>query len=233
MLIKKEKYIYKYLKYFLLIFLLVFIFYFKSSIINNILIISQKYFYKENLILIIPSEKEELESLRIESKLLKVENQKLREEYVVSDLEDKPAFVYLILGESTLYGDFYVSVPKGKTTYKGMNIFSTGNILVGKVSEISEYFMKVVRLGTDKSFIVSTLESEETFELHSLSSGLYVGSVSGGNKTSVGDVVVLKGYPKAVVGTVVEIVKGDSALSNVFVRTPYNINNKEFFYVTQ
>jgi hypothetical protein len=49
----------------------------------------------------------------------------------------------------------------------------------------------------------------------------------------VGDTIVLKGYPKIIVGTVVDIEENGTPLNNIFVRTPYNLNNKEIFYVIQ
>jgi sRNA-binding protein len=54
-----------------------------------------------------------------------------------------------------------------------------------------------------------------------------------GSKISVGDQVVLKGYPKAVVGTVSEITKNEGTFSLVYVRAPYNVFEKEIFYVLQ
>jgi hypothetical protein len=121
----------------------------------------------------------------------------------------------------------------GKTPYVGMNIFAPDNVVVGQVDEILPNSMKIGKLGQDRTFIASSLENEESVELQSLGMGLYYGKVSGGSKISLGDTIVLKGYPKAIVGTVVEVQKGDTSLSNIFVRTPYNINNKEIFYVIQ
>jgi hypothetical protein len=57
--------------------------------------------------------------------------------------------------------------------------------------------------------------------------------VAAGSKISVGDQIVLKGYPKAVVGMVNEVVKNEGTLSTVFVRAPYNIYSKEILYVLQ
>lgn len=182
---------------------------------------------------ITPTEKEEYASLKVENALLKDENKKLKEEFDVMDVIENKSPVYMLLGESSIYGDFYVSLPKEKTPYVGMNIFSTGNLVVGQVEEVLPTSLKVGKLGQNKSFIANSLENEESLELQSLGVGLYYGKVSGGSKISLGDTVVLKGYPKAIVGNVVEIQKNDTPLSNIFVRTPYNINNKEIFYVVQ
>jgi hypothetical protein len=171
--------------------------------------------------------------LRAENNVLRDENKKVREAFSVGDIEDTRALVYMLLGKSSIYGSFYTSLPMGKTPYVGMNIFAPDNVVVGQVDEILPNSMKIGKLGQDRTFIASSLENEESVELQSLGMGLYYGKVSGGSKISLGDTIVLKGYPKAIVGTVVEVQKGDTSLSNIFVRTPYNINNKEIFYVIQ
>lgn len=233
MIVKKEKKFTKYIKYILLFVFLVLAFLFRKHVVNYFLIISTKIHRQETETELTLTEREELNQLRIENKILKDENEKVRSEFSVGLIDETKAPVYMLLGESTFYGDFYVSMPSNKTPYKGMNIFSEGNIVVGQVEEILKNSMKVSRLGQSRSFIAEVEESEESLELQSLGSGLYVGSVSGGSKISLGDTVVMKGYPKAIVGTVVEVAKGNTSLSNIFVRTPYNVNNREIFYVIQ
>lgn len=232
MLEKKQNKSLQYLKYFLSFIALVLIFVFKTEVANFLINIKLKWLGTTNPELTIP-EREELGALRIENKLLKNENEEVRNEFSVGAIDEKHTPVYLLLAKSDLYGDFYTTIPKDKTVYNGMNILSTGNIVIGQVIEILDNSLKVERLGQEKTFIGTSLEVDEFLELKSLSSGLYVGTVPGGSRVSVGDTIVLKGYPKAVVGTVVEITKSDTSLSNVFVRTPYNIQSKEIFYVIQ
>jgi hypothetical protein len=114
-----------------------------------------------------------------------------------------------------------------------MNIYSHGNVLVGAVEEVLKTSLFVTRLGQNKSFLAESNEVDEQLELLSLGNGLYAGSVAAGSKISVGDQIVLKGYPKAVVGMVNELVKNEGTLSTVFVRSPYNIYEKQIFYVLQ
>jgi cell division protein FtsB len=233
MLIKKEKNYSIYIKIGLLVIVIVLIFVFRNKFISSYIYLDQRYFQKSQPIDINQTEREELGRLRTENKVLKDENEKLKQEYFGDATSSQRTLVHMLLGESTLYGNFFVNLPKNKTPYIGMNIFSDGDVVVGQVSEILPTSLKVDKLGQNKTFIANSLENEESIELGSLGSGLYVGTVPGGSKISLGDTIVLKGYPKAVVGTVVEIGKGDSSLSSVYVRTPYNINNKEIFYVLQ
>ncbi len=233
MLVKKENKSIKYLKIFLLILFFIIVFIFRDKFTNLFLISYQKLFSQNLNTQTTETEKEELGRLRVENKLLKDEIKKVREGFFVGDINESKSIVYMLLGESSLYGDFYTSMPKNKTPYVGMNILSEGNIVIAQVTEILQNSLKVKRLGQGKSFIAISLESEESFELKSSGIGLYSGTVSGGSKISLGDTIVLKGYPKTVVGTVVEIEKSATALSNIFVRTPYNIANKEIFYVIQ
>jgi hypothetical protein len=233
MLVKKENNFFKYFKFVLMFLVLVFIYFYSAFFTNFILYLPQKFFNLNNTESLTQTEREELASLRIENKILQDEVDRVRNEFSVGIIDEKKSPVYMLLGESSLYGDFYISKPVDKTPYKGMNIFSNGNIVVGQVEEILNNSLKVSRLGQGKSFIASTLEDEESLELRSLGSGLYVGNVSGGSKIKVDDTVVLKGYPKAVVGKVVEVGKTNTSLSNIFVQTPYNISNKQIFYVIQ
>lgn len=233
MLVKKEKKITKYFKYLLLVvFFGVAVFY--RTFFINLFFKSLSYLKVDSQnVELSSSEREEFESLKIENKILQDENSKILEEFSIVDTEDTKYPVFMLLGESSLYGTFYVTLPKDRTPYKGMNIFANGNIVVGQVEEILPSALKIAKLGQNSSFIANSLENEESIELQSLGSGLYFGTVSGGSNISLGDSIVMKGYPKAIVGTVVEIEKGDTSLSNIFVRTPYNTNNKEIFYVIQ
>jgi len=233
MLIKKESKNLKYLKIFLLLLFLVIMYIFSSKITDFFFLSFQNFFPHDADVVLTSSEYEELGKLRVENKILADENKKIRDEFSVGLIDEVKSPVFLLLSESFVYGDFFVSVPKDKTTYIGMNIFSTGNVVVGQVTEILENTLRVKKLGDGKSFIAESMENEESLELQSLGTGLYFGKVSGGSKISLGDTIVLKGYPKAVVGAVVEIEKGDTALSNIFVRAPYNLDNKEIFYVIQ
>ena len=189
----------------------------------------------ENLVLSI-NEREELENLRVENETLKNNLKDLKEE--INLIEDglEPTYVKMLgvsAGAGDFYGSFYVTYPKDKTVYKGMNIYTSSNVLVGTVEEVLKNSLFITRLGQNKSFLAESDEVKERLELSSLSNGLYVGSVAGGTKISVGDQVVLKGYPKAVVGSVSEIQKNEGTLSTVFVRAPYNIYQKQIFYVLQ
>ncbi len=233
MIIKRESKISKYLKFILIIVFFVLAFIFRKHFVDSFVSVKTYIFSSQPEAELTPTEREELSQLRIDNKILKDENEEIREEFSVGIIDEVRSPVYMILGESSFYGDFYVSLPKEKTPYKGMNVFATGNIVVGQIEEILAKSIKVSRLGQNKTFIANSLENEESLELKSLGSGLYVGSVSGGSKISLGDNIVMKGYPKAIVGTVVEITKGETALSSIYVRTPYNVNNKEIFYVIQ
>ncbi len=233
MLVKKQNKNIKYLKIFLLVLFFVVATIFHVQFINLFFSAYQKFYPIREDTKITETEKEELGRLRVENNLLKDENKKIREGFSVGGFDESKSLIYMLLGESSLYGDFYTSFPKNKTPYVGMNIFSEGNIAIAQVSEILPNSLKVKRLGQGKTFIATSLETEESLELKSFGIGLYSGTVAGGSKISLGDTVVLKGYPKAVVGTVVEIEKSSTSLSNVFVRTPYNIANKEIFYVIQ
>lgn len=233
MLVKKEQYLFKYFKFLLFLVFVIAVFVYKTFFINLFITAKNVISSSKTSEVLTVDEREELEELRLENKILKDENFKVREEFSVGLIDEVKVPVYLLLGESTLYGDFYTSFPNGKTPYKGMNVFANGNIVVGQVEDILDTSLRVSRLGQTKTFIASSLENEETLELQSLGSGLYIGKVSGGSKILNGDTIVMKGYPKAIVGSVVEITKTNSSLSNVFVRTPYNINHKEMFYVVQ
>ncbi len=233
MLIKKENNKFKYLKLFTFLLFLSVVFIFRTKIIDFFFLSYQNFFTNTYAGVLTPDEYQELASLRVENKILADENKKIRDEFSVGIIDESRAPVYMLLSESFIYGDFYVSLPIDKTPYIGMNIFSSGNVVIGQVSEILTSSLRVKKLGQGKSFIANSLENEESLELQSIGSGLYFGKVSGGSKIVLGDTIVLKGYPKAVVGTVVEIEKNDTPLSNIFVRTPYDINNKEIFYVIQ
>ncbi len=161
------------------------------------------------------SEKEELEKLRVENESLKnaIDDLKLEINLIEDGLE--PTYVRM-LGTNIVsnlvadyYGSFYVTYPKDKTVYKGMNVYSHGNVLVGTVEEVLKTSLFVNRVGQNKSFFVESAEVDEELELGALGNGLYVGSVAAGSKISVGDQIVLKGYPKAVVGMVNEVVKNE------------------------
>lgn len=185
------------------------------------------------------SERDELESLRVENETLKNNLADLKEEINLMEDGLEPTYVKMlgrtVLGEmaSNYYGSFYVTYPKDKTVYKGMNVYSHGNVLVGTVEEVLKTSLFVNRIGQNKTFLAESAEADEELELGALGNGLYAGSIAAGSKISVGDQIVLKGYPKAVVGMVNEVVKNDGTLSTVFVRAPYNVYNKEIFYVLQ
>lgn len=185
------------------------------------------------------TEREELESLRVENETLKNNLSDLKEEINLMEDGLEPTYVKMlgrtVLGEmaSNYYGSFYVTYPKDKTVYKGMNVYSHGNVLVGTVEEVLKTSLFVNRIGQNKTFFAESAEVDEELELGALGNGLYVGSVAAGSKISVGDQIVLKGYPKAVVGMVNEVVKNEGTLSTVFIRAPYNVYSKEIFYVLQ
>jgi cell division protein FtsB len=233
MIIKRKSNTAKYVKFGVFILFLVLIFIFRARFVNAVLFLEQKYFFKNQPTELMLPEREELQNLRVENATLKTQIKNLQNEITASSTDEKHFPVFMLMGDSNIYGDFFVSLPKNITPYIGMNIFSTGNVVVGTVSEILPTALKIDRLGQGKIFTASSDDGEETVELQSLGSGLYVGQVSGGSKLSVGDNIVLRGYPKGVIGTVVEIDKNDTSLSNVFVRSPYNINDKEIFYVIQ
>jgi len=230
---KKDNNLFLYVKYILFIVIIVLLFIFRNYFVTIFLGVKNKFFSSQVETSLTVSEREELNTLRVENKVLKDENTKVREEFSIGIIDESPSSIYLLLEQSSLYGDFYVTLPKNKTIYKGMNIFSSGNVVVGQVVEILPNALKIERLGQNKSFIATSMEGEEFIEFRSLSSGLYAGTVGGGSNVSLGDTIVLKGYPKAIVGTVVEIAKGDNSLSIVYVRTPYNIQKKQMFYVLQ
>lgn len=185
------------------------------------------------------SERDELESLRVENGTLRDNLNDLREEINLMEDGLEPTYIKMlgrsVVGEmaSDYYGSFYVTYPKDKTVYKGMNVYSHGNVLIGTVEEVLKTSLFVNRLGQNKTFFAESSEVDEELELGALGNGLYIGSVAAGSKISVGDQIVLKGYPKAVVGMVNEVVKNDGTLSTVYVRAPYNVYNKEIFYVLQ
>lgn len=233
MIVKKENKFKKIFPYIILAIVVAFIYIFRVKSVNFILNIKEMYFMDKESQILTLGEKEELNALRSENNVLRDENKKVREEFQVGEIDEVKSAVYLLLSQSSLYGDFYVTLPSNKTVYKGMNIFSTGNVVVGTVTEVLPNSLRVERLGQNKTFIASSLEEDESIEFKSLSAGLYAGNAAGGSKVSVGDTIVLKGFPKAIVGTVVEVSKSDTSLSVVFVRTPYNIQNKEMFYVLQ
>lgn len=217
----------------LLLVFAILLFVFRFRITDFVLKNYQIFFHPEENIELTISEKEELVSLRVENKILRDENKKIRDEFSVATSGEEMSPVYMLLGENSFYGNFFITLPKNKTPYIGMNVFAYGNVVVGQVEEILPNSLKVSKLGQTKKFIANSLENEESIELQSLGAGLYYGTVSGGSKISVDDTIVIKGYPKAIVGSVVEVQKGDSSLSNIFVRTPYNIQQKEIFYVIQ
>jgi cell shape-determining protein MreC len=233
MLIKSQKNKSVYIKIVALFIFFVAAIIFRQKFISSLLSFYQIFFPVAEVEILTQTEKEELAALRVENKILKDENKKLNEEFLISDVDEQKSVVQMLLGESQLYGDFFVNIPQKKTPYVGMSILSSGNIVVGQVEEILPNALKVRRMGTGKTFIGNSLESEESIELSSLGVGFYVGKVSGGSKIVVGDTIVLKGYPKIIVGTVVDIEENGTPLNNIFVRTPYNLNNKEIFYVIQ
>jgi len=233
-MIIRQKNNYKfYFKTGLVIVFLILIFVFKSFFTNFFLNLKERYFYIDRTLAPTSAELEELSYLRVQNQLQREELQMVREEFSINYPEENVSPVYLLLARSTIYGDFYVTLPKDKTAYKDMNIFSTGNIVVGQVVEVLDNSLRIEPLGQDKSFIGTSLEGDESVELKSQSLGLYTGNISGGSKIALGDSIVLKGYPKAIVGVVVEITEDQSALSTIYVRTPYSLQTKEIFYVLQ
>jgi cell division protein FtsB len=234
MILKKGKVINKLFVVMFTLAPLVAMFYFKAFLLDKLF--SSFYFLNkqdEKVLELSTTERENYEILKIENQILEDENRKLRDEFSVGIIDEPKAPVFMLLGENLLYGDFFVSFPKNKSAYKGMNIFTTGNVVVGQVEEMYASSLKIGRLGQTKPFIGTDLQTEESVELRSLSNGLYFGNVSGGSKVEVGDLIVLKGYPKAVVGEVVEVNKTNTSLSNVLVRAPYNTFSKEIFYVVR
>ena len=179
------------------------------------------------------SERVELERLRVENVTLKNQMNDIRKEINLMEDGLSPTYVEMLAKEMSFYGSFYVTYPKDKTVYKGMNIFSHGNVVVGQVEEVFPNSLFVSRLGQNKTFLAESADVKEQLELSSLGSGLYVGQMTGGSKISVGDSIVLKGSPKAVIGTVSEIAKGENTVSTIYVRAPYNIYEGEIFYVLQ
>lgn len=179
------------------------------------------------------SEKEELEKLRVENSVLKLDMKDLKKE--INLIEDglEPTYVKMLGKEVVYYGSFYITYPKNKTVYKGMNVYSHGNVLVGQVEDVLDNSLFVTRLGQNKSFFAESQDTKEQLELSSIGGGQYTGQLVSGSKISVGDNIVLKGYPRAFVGMVSEIVKNENSNSTIFVRTPYNIYEKEIFYVLQ
>jgi cell shape-determining protein MreC len=233
MQIKKDKSYFLYFKIILIFIFFILALIFRTQFTGFVFNFYKKVFPMDSALVLTPDEREELGQLRVENKVLKDENKKVRQEFSVGEIDEKKATVYMLLGQSTIYSDFYVSLPEDKTPYVGMNIFSSGNVVIGQVAEILSNSLKIKRLGQDKTFIANSLENDDPVELQSLSDGLYFGKVSGGSKIVTGDTIVMKGYPKAVVGTVVDIQKGDAAQSTIYVRAPYDLNNKEIFYVLQ
>jgi cell shape-determining protein MreC len=220
--------------------ILIIIFWFRQSLVDSVWGAYIRYFnYSEKLANGLgQSEKEELERLRVENETLKNNIADLKEE--INLIEDglEPTYIKMlggVVGESAAdyYGSFYVTYPKDKTVYRGMNVYTSGNVLVGTVEEVLKTSLFVTRLGQNKTFLAESAEVDEQLELSSLGSGLYMGSIAAGSKISVGDQIYLKGYPRAVVGMVGEIVKNEGTLSTVYVRAPYDIYKKEIFYVLQ
>jgi hypothetical protein len=224
------------LKYFVVIVLILFFsvsYIYRTPVMNFFTKTYILFFQKDINIELTLSEKEELVTLREKVKILEDNEKKLSEEYQMIPDGLKPSFVKMLYLNSNFYSDFYVTHPKDKTVYKGMNILAGGNILVGQVDEVLDSSLRVTRIGKNESFIANGLESEESLELKSIGVGFYASSVSASSKFAVGDTIVLKGTPKIVVGNIVDIVKNDSSVMQVFVRAPYNLATKEIFYVLQ
>lgn len=230
---KKQRKFSKYVKYLILFTVIIFGIIFRAKVVGFYFSLKQRYFLGQVQTELLLTEREELNALRVENKVLRDENKKIQDEFSIAPIDEAQSPILMLMNGSRLYGAFYSSLPKNKTPYKGMNVFSEGNVLVGTVDEILPTSMRIEKLGQNKTFVANSLENDESLELSSLGSGLYIGNAPSGSKISLGDTMVQKGYPKAIIGTVVEVQKGDSSLSNVFVRTPYNIDDKEIFYVIQ
>ncbi len=222
------------LKIILSIFIFSIIFVFKNKFSEKFIYFKNEFFsFYRTSQEISQTEKDELSSLRLKNNVLEIENRKLHETFLADNSVIKPSFVKFLLGPSTLYGDFYVSLPDSKTVYVGMNLYTSNNIVVAQVDNIFPNSLRATYLGQNKSFIATAQESGESLELRSLGSGLYFAKTPSTNSVNVGEPVVLKGFPKAIVGEVVEIKKGEDSISNVFVRSPQDLSKVEIFYVSQ
>ncbi len=176
-------------------------------------------------------ERDELNLLRQKNKVLEKDNKNLQSNLGIVSQNQNMSVVKLLLMHSDFYGDFYTSLPKEKTPYKGMNIYANGNIVVGQVKEILDTSLKVGNLAVGIGVIAQDIETGEFMEIHALGNGLYNASIPSGSKIKIGSQIVMKGYPKAIVGEVTELNKSENSLSNVIIQAPYNILAKDIYYV--
>ncbi len=216
----------------LIVLILIFFFssvFFRIKIINFVL---NRFTTNSNLELSL-TEREELKLLKQKNKILEVDNKNLQNNLGILNDEPKPSFVKSLIFHSNFYGDFYTTLPKDKTPYKGMNVFANGDVVVGQIIEVLDNSLKVGNLAVGSGVIVEDLETNEFLEIHALGNGLYSASLSGGSKIAVGSQIVMKGFPRAIVGEVTEVNKTGSSLTNILIQAPYNILTKDIYYVIQ
>jgi cell shape-determining protein MreC len=221
-----------------ILFLIIIIFLFRKNL-SPLFIKSLNYFDFKQSFLQTNTTNEELKILQTELVLLKSENNELKkltsesQHSSSTEITTKLIPLELLASKSNIYNSFWGEIPKNSTSSVAVGnfVYSRDNIIIGKISYISDNKIKVDFLGSTDSFIAETLESKESLELKANGIGLYTGKISKASEIKNGDIVIIKNKENAIVGNVIDITDDNSSMIIVWVRTPQNINKVKTFYV--
>lgn len=174
---------------------------------------------------------EENALLQSQSQLLSVENKRLENELSLLATDTVRIPIRLAGGASRVYGSTYILDDKRVSMYEGKYVYARGDVLVGSLGASEGNFLKLNFLGSGQAFIAEVLSTGEIVELTSSGVGFYKGTLPKSSQVAVGETIVMKGFPKAIVGTVSSVETDSSSLTTMWVRAPINILKTEIFYV--
>jgi hypothetical protein len=174
---------------------------------------------------------EENNLLQSQSQVLSVENKRLENELGLLATDTVRVPVRLAGGASRVYGSTYILDDKRVSMYEGKYVYARGDVLVGSLGPSEGNFLKLNFLGIGQAFIAEVLSTGEIVELTSSGIGFYKGTLPKSSQVAVGETIVMKGFPKAIVGTVSSVETDSSSLTTMWVRAPINLLKTEIFYV--
>lgn len=176
------------------------------------------------------SPQEDIQSLKDSLLVVSEQNRRLEKELGFVDLEKRQIPVKLLAAKSRVYGNAFLNV-EGLNVYPGDFVYARGGVLAGTVSSVEEGVARLDFLGSKDKFIAEILSTGELIELNGSGIGYYKGQLPKTSNIQSGEIIVMKGFPKAIVGIVGSVEDSETSLYSVWVRSSINLSKLEIFYV--